>query len=291
MNADEMLAEQFEAHRGHLRVVAYRMLGSVDEADDAVQEGWLRLSRSEPSEIDNLAGWLRTVVARVCLDMLRSRTARREETLDTHESEAVTADDDGGHPEREALLADSVGVAMMMVLDRLAPAERLAFVLHDMFAVPFDEIGSIMGRSPTAARQLASRGRRRVQMPGTAPDTERTDQRKVVQAFLAASRNGDFDALVGLLDPDAMILADGAAVRAGAESEVRGAVAVAGTFSGRARAAKLVLLDGFAGAVWAPGGRPRVVFGFTIEAGKIVEIELLADPEQLGRLDLAMVDD
>jgi len=291
MNADEMLAEQFEAHRGHLRVVAYRMLGSVDEADDAVQEGWLRLSHSGSSEIDNLAGWLTTVVARVCLDMLRSRSARREDTLDTHESEAVTAVDDGGHPEREALLADSVGVAMMVVLDRLAPAERLAFVLHDMFAVPFDEIGLIMGRSPTAARQLASRGRRRVQMPGTAPDAERADQRKVVQAFLAASRHGDFEALVGLLDPDAVILADGAAVQAGAESDIRGAAAVAGTFSGRARAAKLALLDGFAGAVWAPGGRPRIVFGFTIEAGKIVEIELLANPEQLGRLDLAMVDD
>jgi len=182
-------------------------------------------------------------------------------------------------------------VAMMVVLDRLAPAERLAFVLHDMFAVPFDEIGLIMGRSPTAARQLASRGRRRVQMPGTAPDAERADQCKVVQAFLAASRHGDFEALVGLLDPDAVILADGAAVQAGAESDIRGAAAVAGTFSGRARAAKLALLDGFAGAVWAPGGRPRIVFGFTIEAGKIVEIELLANPEQLGRLDLAMVDD
>jgi len=289
---DELqLADRFDRQRPHLRAVAYRILGSVSEADDAVQEAWLRLRRTDAEQLDSLERWLTTVVARVCLDMLRSRTARREDTLDAHEPEAVTADDDAGHPEREALLADSVGVAMMVVLDRLAPAERLAFVLHDMFAVPFDEIGSIMGRSPTAARQLASRSRRRVQVPGTAPDAERADQRKVVQAFLAASRNGDFEALVGLLDPGAVILADGAAVQAGAESDIRGAAAVAGTFSGRARAAKLALLDGFAGAVWAPGGRPRVVFGFTIEAGKVVEIELLADPEQLGRLDLVMVDD
>ena len=291
MNADEMLAEQFEAHRGYLRGVAYRMLGSVDEADDAVQEGWLRLSRSESSEIENLRGWLTTVVSRVCLDMLRSRSARREDTLDSHEPEAVFGDHGTSHPEHEALLADSVGVAMMLVLDRLAPAERLAFVLHDMFAVPFDEIGSIMGRSPTAARQLASRGRRRVQTPAAAPEAERADQRKVVQAFLAASRRGDFEALVGLLDPDAMIVADRAAAQAGAESEVRGAAAVAGTFAGRARAARLALLDGFAGAVWTSRGRPRVVFGFTIETGKIVEIELLADPEQLSRLDLAMVEE
>jgi len=182
VNADKTPADQFEAHHGHLRAVAYRMLGSVHEVDDAVQEGWLRLSRSDSSEIDNLGGWLTTVVARVCLDMLRSRTARREDALDSHEPEAVIADDDAGHPEREALLADSVGVAMLVVLDRLAPAERLAFVLYDMFAVPVDELGSIMARSSTAARQLASRGRRRVQAPGTTSDVERTVQREVVHA-------------------------------------------------------------------------------------------------------------
>jgi RNA polymerase sigma factor (sigma-70 family) len=291
VNADDVLADQFEAHRARLRAVAYRMLGSVDEAEDAVQEGWLRLSRSDATGNENLAGWLTTVVARVCLDMLRSRSARREDALNSHEPDPMIDGEHAGHPEGEAVLADSVGLALLVVLDRLAPAERLAFVLHDMFAVPFDEIGSIMGRTSTTARQLASRARRRVQMPGTTPDAERSVQRQIVDAFLAASRNGDFEALVAMLDPDAAILADGAAVEAGAQREVRGAAAVAETFSGRARAAKVALVDGFAAAVWAPGGQPRVVFGFTIEAGKIMEIELLADPEQLRRLDLTMSED
>ena len=289
MQADEMLAEQFEAHRARLRAVAYRMLGSVDEAEDAVQEGWLRLSRSDPDGIDNLGAWLTTVVARVCLDMLRSRTARGEAALETHEPDPEAVGD-AGHPEHEAVLADSVGLAMLVVLDRLAPAERLAFVLHDMFAVPFEEIASIMGRSTAAVRQLASRGRRRVQTPGADLETDRTEQRRVVEAFLAASRGADFAALVRLLDPEAVVRADAGAVRAGASSEVRGVTAVAETFSGRARAARVALLDGYAGAAWAQGGRPRVVFGFTLEAGRIVEIELLADPEGLARLDLAPVE-
>ena len=291
MNQDELLAEQFEAHHIRLRAVVYRMLSSVTEADDAVQEAWLRLNRANANEVENLGGWLTTVVARVCLDMLRSRTARREDSLDVHDYDPIIAHEDTGDPEHEALLADSLGVALLVVLDTLAPAERLAFVLHDMFAVPFDEIAPILGRTPTAARQLTSRARRRVQTPGTTPDADRTVQRQVVDAFLAASRDGDFEALVRLLDPDAVQRADRVAVEAGASSEVRGAAAVAETFSGRARAAKLALVDGFAGAVWAQGGQPRVVFGFTIEEGKIVEIELLAAPEQLARLDLAILND
>lgn len=289
MNADDMLADEFETHRRHLRAVAFRMLGSVDEADDAVQEGWLRLSRSDAGGIENLGGWLTTVVARVCLDMLRARTARREDTLDHQRPDPFIAGEDSGHPEHEAMLSDSVGLALLVVLDRLPPAERLAFVLHDMFAMPFDEIAPIMGRTPTAARQLASRARRRVQVPGSAPDAERAVQREVVDAFLAASRNGDFAALVDLLDPDAAIRADSGAVAMGAEAEVSGAAAVAQTFSGRARAAKAALLDGFAAAVWSARGQPKVVFGFTVQDGKIVEIELLADPEQLSRLDLGTV--
>ena len=287
MQADDTLADQFEAHRPRLRGVAYRMLGSLDEAEDAVQESWLRLSRSDSDGIENLGAWLTTVVARVCLDMLRSRTSRGEAPWDEHEPEPEI-DGDVGHPEREAVLADSVGLAMLVVLDRLRPAERLAFVLHDLFAVPFEEIASIMGRSPTAVRQLASRGRRRVQSPDGAPERERADQRRVVDAFLAASREADFESLVRLLDPDAVVRADPAAVRAGASREARGAAAVAETFSGRARAARVALVDGFAGAVWTQGGRPRVVFGFTVEAGRIVEIELLSDPDVLSRLDLVM---
>ncbi|MGH3333617.1 MAG: sigma-70 family RNA polymerase sigma factor [Nocardioidaceae bacterium] len=291
MNQEELVAEAFEAHRNRLRALAYRMLGSVAEADDAVQESWFRLNRADSGAVENLGGWLTTVVARVCLDMLRSRTARRESPLEAHEPEPVVARDQVGHPEHEALLADSVGVALLVVLDTLTPAERLAFVLHDMFAVPFDQIASVLGRTPTATRQLASRARRRVQEPGVTEDADRAVQRQVVDAFLAASRDGDFEALVELLAPDAAVRADRIAVEAGASSEVRGAAAVAETFSGRARAAKLALLDGYAGAVWAPGGKPRVVFGFTVEAGKIVEIELLADPEQLSRLDLAPLDE
>jgi RNA polymerase sigma-70 factor (ECF subfamily) len=286
----DWLAERFEANRTHLRTVAYRMLGSLSEADDAVQESWIRLSRSSTSDVENLGGWLTTVTARVCLDMLRSRTSRREEPMGAHGPEPIVSPEDGTDPEHEALLGESVGLALLVVLQTLAPAERVAFVLHDMFAVPFDEIAPIVGRSPVAARQLASRARRRVQGAATASDADLSRHREIVDAFLAASRGGDLDALLAVLDPDVVLRADRAAVAAGASSEVRGAAAVAGTFSGRARAAQPALVNGAAGLVWAPGGRPRVVFGFTITRGRIVEIELVADPEHLGRLDLVLLD-
>jgi RNA polymerase sigma factor (sigma-70 family) len=281
----DALAQQFEEHRSHLHAVAYRMLGSPSEADDAVQEAWLRLSRSSPDGVQNLGGWLTTVVARVCLDMLRARTARREEPLGEAAPQPVSQAS-GADPEQETLLADSVGLALLVVLDTLAPAERLAFVLHDMFAVPFDEIAPILGRSPAAAKQLASRARRRVQGADTTAGTDLTRQREVVGAFLAASRNGDFDALLALLDPDVTLRADQAAVQMGAAAQARGAAEVAGTFAGRARAARLVLVNGVAGAVWAHRGQPRMVFGFTITNGKITEIAIVADPEELSQLDL-----
>jgi len=277
------IATEFEAHRTHLRAVAYRLLGSVHEADDAVQEAWLRLSRSDADEIDNLGGWLTTVVSRICLDQLRSRRTRREDPIDDTTPLPVEA----VRPEDEAVLADSVGVAMLVVLERLSPAERLAFVLHDLFALPFDEIATITGRSPAAARQLASRGRRRVQEPEHSPEADRATQQRVVDAFLTASRGGDFQGLLDLLDPDAVVRPDGAAVAMGAEPLVTGAEAVAETFSGRAQGARLALVDGYAGAAWRHRGETRVVFAFTVEDGRITEIELLADPEVLGVLDLA----
>ncbi|MGH7517456.1 MAG: RNA polymerase sigma factor SigJ [Gemmatimonadales bacterium] len=285
------LAGRFEANRTHLRAVAYRMLGSRSEADDAVQEAWLRLSRSETSGVENLGGWLTTVVARVCLDMLRSRKSRREEPLDAHVPEPIVSREDGIDPEHDVLLAESVGLALLVVLETLAPAERVAFVLHDLFDLPFDEIASIVGRSPTAARQLASRARRRVKGAAAVPDADRTRQRAVVDAFLAASRGGDFDALLAVLDPDVVLRADRAAVHAGASREVRGAAAVADTFSGRARAAQPAIVNGAVGLVWAPHGQPRVAFGFTIMRGKIVEIDLVADPERLRQLDLVILND
>ena len=291
MDEGEWLAERFEENRTRLRAVAYRMLGSLSEADDAVQEAWLRLSRSDTSGVENLCGWLTTVVARVSLDMLRSRKSRREEPLGAHLPDPIVSRADGIDPEHEALLADSVGLALLVVLETLAPAERVAFVLHDMFAVPFDEIAPIVGRSPTTARQLASRARRRVQGAATVPDADLTRKRGVVAAFLAASRDGDFGALLALLDPDVVLRADRAAVHAGASKEVRGAPAVADTFSGRAWFAQPALVNGAAGAVWAPRGRPRVVFGFTIARGKIVAIDLVADPERLRQLDLAVLND
>ena len=291
MDEHKWLAEQFEAERPHLRVVAYRMLGSLSEADDAVQESWLHLSRSDMSGVENLGGWLTTVVARVCLDMLRSRNSRREEPLGVHVPEPIVSREDGIDPEHEALLADSIGLALLVVLDTLNPAERLAFVLHDLFAVPFDEIAPIVGRSPTAARQLASRARRRVQGASTVKDVDLTRQREVVDAFLAASRGGDFDALLAVLDPDVVLRSDRAAVHAGASREVRGAPDVAKQFSGRARFAQLALVNGAVGAVWASRGRPRVVFSFTITGGKIVAIDILADPEHLHQLDLAVLGD
>jgi RNA polymerase sigma-70 factor (ECF subfamily) len=288
---DNWLVDRFEAHRAHLRGVAYRMLGSPGEADDAVQEAWLRLSRSDPSEIENLGGWLTTVVARVSLDMLRSRASRREEPAGAHPPEHAARAAVESDPEQEALLADTVGSALLVVLDSLSPAERLAFVLHDMFAVPFDEIGTIVGRSPNAAKQLASRARNKVQGSGPAADADPARQRAVVDAFLNASRNGDFEALVALLDPDIVLQADAAAVRMGSPEETRGAAAVAGTFSGRALAAQPALIDGGVGVVWAVGGRPKVAWDFTISQGKVVHIDMLARPDTLDDLDLTILDE
>ena len=291
MDNHEWLAERFEANRTHLRAVAYRMLGSLSEADDAVQEAWLRLSRSDTSGVENLGGWLTTVVARICLDMLRSRKARREEPVDAHVPDPIGSREDGIDPEHEALLADSVGLALLVVLERLAPAERLAFVLHDMFDMPFDEIAPIVGRSPTAARQLASRARRRVQGAGTVSDADRTSQREVVDTFLAALRGGDFDALVALLDPDVVVRADGPP---GAPREVRGARTWAKgaiAFSRHARFARPALVNGAVGVVMAPRGRLFRALSFTITRCKIVQIDVIADPERHRQLDLAVVND
>ena len=291
MNEHDVLADRFEENRSHLRAVAYRMLGSVHEADDAVQEAWLRLSRSSSDGIDNLGGWLTTVVSRVCLDMLRSRTARREEPMGAEVPQPVMQREGGIDPEHEALLADSVGPALLVVLETLAPAERLAFVLHDMFAVPYEDIASIVGRSPDAARQLASRARRRVQGSSGVPDVDVKRQREIVDAFLAAARGGDFAALLAVLDPDVVLRADRAAVDFGASSEVHGADAVAGTFSGRAKAAQLALLDGVPGLVWANRGQPQVVFDFTISDDRISTIEMVADAERLAELEVVVLAD
>jgi RNA polymerase sigma-70 factor (ECF subfamily) len=288
---DDWLVDRFEAHRAHLRAVAYRMLGSRGEADDSVQEAWLRFSRSDTSGIENLGGWLTTVVARVSLDMLRSRASRREEPVGAHLPDDVKSAEAGSDPEHEALLADAVGSALLVVLDTLSPAERLAFVLHDMFAVSFDEIGAIVGRSSNAAKQLASRARHKVQGSVSVPDADPTRQREVVDAFLAASRNGRFDALVALLHPDVVLEADSTAVRMGSPEEVRGPTAVAGTFSGRALGAQPALIDGAVGIVWAVGGRPRVAWNFTFRHDKIVHIDMLAAPDSLDELDLALLDD
>jgi RNA polymerase sigma-70 factor, ECF subfamily len=292
MDEHDWLAERFEAHRTHLRAVAYRMLGSPTETDDAVQEAWIRLSRSGADEVDNLGGWLTTVVSRVCLDMLRSRTARREEMLDAPVHEATPSGPEGVDPEHEALLADAVGPALLLVLETLEPAERLAFVLHDMFAVPFDEIATIVDRSPAAARQLASRARRRVQGAAAGePTVDRARQRAVVDAFLAASRHGDFEGLLALLDPDVVFRADEAAVRTGALATLRGATAVAETFAGRARAAQPALIDGLVGLAWAPGGHPKAVFDLTIVDGRVVAVDLILDPDHVSDLDVVLLDD
>lgn len=290
----DWLAEEFEENRGHLRAVAYRMLGSVSEAEDAIQETWLRLSRSDANSIENLGGWLTMVVSRVCLDMLRSRTSRGEESLDERETEPVAKSEAPMNPEQEALLADSVGIALMVVLDRLNPAERLAFVLHDLFGVSFEEIGSIVGRTPTAARQLAIRARRRVQGAGTVHDADRAQQRRVVDAFLAALRAGDFEGLVAVLDPDVVVRVDEAAARAGAPREIRGAAnwakgAIA--FSQMARFIRPALVDGNVGLVFAPGGKLRRVLRFTFEGGKIAGVEIVADPKRLGEMELGVLGD
>ena len=294
MDKHEGLAERFEAERGRLRGVAFRMLGSLGEAEDAVQEAWLRLSRQDASGIDNLGGWLTTVVARVCLNMLQSRKIRHEEPLDAHVPDPIVSAEGGIDPEQQALLADSVGLALLVVLDTLAPAERLAFVLHDMFDVPFDQIAPIVGRSPDAARQLASRARRRIKGAAPVPDADLGRQREVVEAFLAAARDGDFDGLVAVLDPDVVLRADAGAVPAGASRVVRGADAVAKmalAFAQLGPFARPALVNGAAGIVAAPGGRPVSVLGFTVRGGKITEIDILADPERLSRLDLAELED
>jgi RNA polymerase sigma-70 factor, ECF subfamily len=280
------LAERFEGDRAHLRGVAYRMLGSLSDAEDAVQETWLRLARADTSGVDNLSGWMTTVTARVCLDMLRSRRSRREEP---EVPVAPSSGDQAGDPEEEAVLADSVGLALLVVLDALAPAERLAFVLHDMFAVPFDEIATIAGRSPAAARQLASRARRRVQGAVTVPEADLVRQRRVVDAFLAASRAGDFNALLDVLDPDVVFRSDPVAARA-APPEVRGAPEVAAQFVGRAGSARPVLVNGELGVVVAPRGRLLLVLNLTFAGSRIAAIEAIADPAHLRQLDLAITD-
>jgi len=290
MDERDFLAERFEEHRSRLRAVAYRMLGSLSEADDAVQEAWLRLSRTDASAVDNLGGWLTTVVARVSLNMLRSRSSRREEPLGVRVPEPIVDRADGTDPEHEVLLADSVGLALLVVLETLTPAERLAFVLHDMFAVPFDEIAPIVNRSPDAARQLASRARRRIQGENTVPDADLDAQREVVEAFLAAARDGDFDRLVAVLDPDVVLRVD--LGPAAGSREVRGAAAVAGqaqTYAQLGLHMRPALINGAPGLVTTRDGRPFSVGGFTVRGGKIVEMDILADPARLGRLDLTIL--
>jgi RNA polymerase sigma-70 factor (ECF subfamily) len=289
MNEREYLAERFEEHRTHLRAVAYRMLGSLSDVDDAVQEAWLRLSRADAAGIDNLGGWLTTVVARVCLDMLRSRQSRREEALTPDAPEPVATGASGVSPEEEALLADSVGLALLVVLDRLTPAERLAFVLHDMFAVPFEEIGLIVGRSAEAARQLASRARRRVRGGAMEPAPDLVRQREVVDAFLAALRGGDFEGLLAVLDPDLVVRAD----MPGAPGEIRGAAVWAKgavAYGHMARAVRPALVNGAIGLVMAPRGRLSRALTFTIANGRIAAIEIIGNPARLDELDVAIGD-
>ncbi|ACL66735.1 RNA polymerase, sigma-24 subunit, ECF subfamily [Anaeromyxobacter dehalogenans 2CP-1] len=290
MKEDEALAGRFEAHRAHLRAVAYRMLGSLNEAEDAVQEAWIRLSGADTDGVSSLRGWLTTVVARVCLDMLRSRRSRREEPVGVRLPEPIVSGAGGPDPETEALLSGSVGLALLVVLDSLAPAERLAFVLHDMFGVPFEDIARVVGRSPEAARQLASRARRRVRGAAPSPDPDLSRQRVIVDAFLAASRGGDFDALLRILDPDVVLRADRGPAAPGGTIVIRGARAAADQSIHAARAAgetRAALVNGAAGLVsFDKEGQPFSVLGFTVAHGKIVEIDVLADPERLRALDL-----
>ena len=292
MTDQDWLAERFEANRPHLRGVAFRMLGSLTEADDAVQEAWIRLSRTDTTDVENLRAWLTTVVGRVSLNMLRSRKTRREASLETHLPDPILSPEDGLDPEQEALLGDSVGLAMLVVLDSLTPAERVAFVLHDVFAVPFDEIAPIVGRTPTATRQLASRARRRVQS-APVPDVDLDGQWAVVDAFLAAARDGDFDRLLAVLDPDVVVRSDGGVAIPGLTSTSRGAQTVAAqamSFRRFAGGATRILANGVpAGVAWAPDGRPFAVVALTVRGGKIVEIDVLADPVRLAQLDLAEV--
>jgi RNA polymerase sigma-70 factor (ECF subfamily) len=291
MSEQDWLAQRFETHRPHLRSAAYRMLGSLSEAEDAVQEAWLRLSRSDVSDVQNLGGWLTTVVGRVCLDMLRSRRSRREEPLELYLPDPIVGPVEGTDPEQQALLADSVGLALLVVLDTLSPAERLAFVLHDMFGLSFDEIAPIVDRSPATATQLASRARRRVRGAAPVPDADLARQREVVEAYLAASRNGDFEALLAVLDPDVVLRADYGTEPLDTPRLVRGALAVtrqALLFSRRGASARLALVNGAIGAVVSLDGRLVSVVGFTITNAKIVEMNILADSERLSRLDIAI---
>ncbi|MBE1204405.1 sigma-70 family RNA polymerase sigma factor [Aminobacter carboxidus] len=290
MNEEIFLAERFAANRGHLRAVAYRMLGSASEAEDAMQETWLRLARSDAREIDNLGGWLTTVVARVCLDMLRQRKSRREDALDMEGPDEVADETAGINPEHELAMADAVGLALLVVLEKLAPAERIAFVLHDMFDLSFDDIAPIVERTPVAARQLASRARRRVQGSDEARAPDRTRQRQVVDAFLAASRGGDFAGLLAVLDPDVVFRADAVAAQLGAVAELRGAQAVAQSFKGRAQGALPALVDGAIGLLVAPMGKLRVVLMLKLDGERIVGIDAIADPDRLGQLDLVLLD-
>jgi RNA polymerase sigma-70 factor (ECF subfamily) len=292
-----LAAERFEEHRSHLRAVAYRMLGSLSEADDALQEAWLRVSRADTSGVENLAGWLTTIVARVCLNLLRTRERQREESLDVHVdalvADAVVGPADGRDPEEEAVLADSVGVALLVVLDTLAPAERLSFVLHDMFAVPFDEIGPMLERSPAAVRQLASRARRRVKGASPLPEADLARRHRVVDAFLAATRGGNFDALVALLHPDVVLRADKAVIPTPEPVVVRGAYTVAKgamAATGRAAFTGVALIDGTVGLAMAPRGRLSVVLAFTIADGLVTEIDVIAEPERLTGLEIAVLD-
>ena len=285
MGQDDWLVARFEENRERLHGVAYRILGSAPEAEDAVQETWIRLSRSEAGSIDNLGGWLTTVVGRICLDMLRTRRGRPERPVGDHSP--ALADDAVPDPELEAVQADSVGLALLVVLQTLTPAERLAFVLHDMFAVPYDDIAPILGKSPAAARQLASRARRRVQGTPEPAGPDAIRQKEIVSAFLAASRGGDFAALLEVLDPDVVLRADAAVVALGNSAMVSGAAAVAETFSGRAQAARLALVDGLAGLVWSYRGEPQVVFSFTVTDGRFTAIELRGDPDYLRDVDVA----
>ena len=286
MDERDWLAQRFERSRPQLRAVAYRMLGSQAEADDAVQESWLRVSRADATAVENLGGWLTTIVARVCLDMLRSRRSRREEPLALQPTEPAGAEAD---PEDELLLADSVAMAMLVVLEALTPAERVAFVLHDMFAVPFEDVAEIVGRSPAAARQLASRARRRVRGADSDIDIDPVRQREIIDAFQAASRNGDFDGLLALLDPDVVLIADAEGMRIGAYSGLRSADAVAAKLVGGAKALRPALLGGMPGLAWTHRGTVRVAVGFTVVNGLITRIDLIADPERLREMDVVPV--
>ena len=289
---EDLLTKQYDEHREHLRAVAYRMLGSSSDADDAVQETWLRLNRSDSSSIENLGGWLTTVTARVCLNMLRARKAKREEPFEPHVPDPVVQRAEAAEPEHAAVLADSVGLALLVVLDTLAPAERLAFVLHDMFAVPFDEIADMVDRSPEATRQLASRARRRVQ-GASVPDTDLARQREVVDAFFAAARGGDFDTLVSVLDPDVVLRSDGGTARPLASAVVRGAAAVAGraiTFSQPGATLRPALVNGGAGVVVIIGCKPYAIMGFTVAGGRVIAIDALADPERVREIDLSALE-